>query len=120
MDEPTLTMLPMVDIHIDATYHTSINDVAYESICRELFRAVLGFILVNRRTDGTYWVVDGATRVLALRRLGVESVVAELVEGWTLEQEREVYQLRNTTFPKHPADLYKAQLLANGLTDCLS
>ena len=77
---------------------------------------VLGLILVNRRTDGTDWVVDGAARVLALRHLDVAEVRAELVEGWTLDQERAAYQLRNTTFPKHRMDLYKAQLLVQGLT----
>jgi len=116
----TVTMLPMVDIHIDTTYHTTINDKAFKSLCRELNPRALGFILVNRRTDGTYWVIDGATRVLALRHLDVEFVAAELVEGLTLEQERYAYQLRNTTFPKHPMDLYKAKLLAKGLTGHLS
>jgi hypothetical protein len=51
--------------------------------------------------------------VLALRRLDIEYVTAELVEGWTLDQEREVYAIRNTTFPKHPMDLYKALLVAS-------
>ena len=74
---------------------------------------------MNRRADGTYWVIDGAARVLALRYLGIDQVRAELVEGWTLAQEREAYQIRNTTFPKHPMDLYTAHLLAEGLTDHL-
>jgi hypothetical protein len=106
----------MVDLHIDATYHDTINDEAYESMCWQLHPIALGVILVNRRADGTYWVVDGATRVLALRTLDVETVAAEVVEGWTLEEEHTAYEIRNTTFPKHPMDLYKAKLVAAGIT----
>jgi hypothetical protein len=85
-----VTTLPLLDLHIDATYHTTLNREAFESLCQDLIPGVLGFILVNRRADGTYWVIDGATRVLALRFLEVEYVNAELVEGWTLERERAV------------------------------
>ena len=116
---PTVRTLPLTDLHIDATYHTTLNGEAVASLCHAFNPDALGLILVNRRADGTSWVVDGAARVLALRHLGMDQVRAELVEGWTLEQEREAYDIRNTTVPKHPMDLYKARLLAEGLTDHL-
>jgi hypothetical protein len=115
MSSPTVTTLPMVDLHIDATYHTTLNGEAFESLCQAFNPAALGWILVNRRADGTSWVIDGATRVLALRSWGVKHVVAEVVEGWTLEQERAAYRSRNPTFPQYPMDLYTARLVAEGL-----
>ena len=124
MDKPTrrplLCRLPMVDLHIDERYHTRFNAEAFTSLCTAPHWDVLGLILVNHRTDDTYWVVDGATRVLALRHLDVEQVDAELVEGLTLDEERHWYEIRNTTFPKHPMDIYKAHLVAEGLTGPLS
>jgi len=116
---PTVRTLPLTDLHIDATYHTTLNGEAVASLCHAFNPDALGLILVNRRADGTYWVVDGAARVLALRHLGMDQVRAELVEGWTLEQERAAYTRRNTTVPQHPMDLYTARLLAEGLTDHL-
>jgi hypothetical protein len=106
----------MTEIHIDERYHTTLNADAFKSLCQGLNWQALGAIAVNRRDDGTYWVVDGATRVLALRHLDVAQVDAEVFEGMTLEEERELYQIRNTTFPKHPMDIYKAKLMAEGLT----
>jgi hypothetical protein len=113
---PRVMRLPMVDLHIDATYHPTVNAAAFWSLVRDFRPGAEGIILVNRRVDGTDWVVDGATRVLAFRQLDLPDIRAEVVEGRTLEQEREAYRVRNTAFPKHPMDLYKAQLVAEGLT----
>ena len=108
-------LLPMVDLHIDVTYHDPVNEAAYTSICRAFHPKALGLLLVHQRPDGTYWVVDGATRVRALRTLGVAQVAAEVVEGWTIAQERTAYALRNTTVPKYSMALYKARLFSAGL-----
>src|SRR5215831_12086159 len=93
--------LPLTDLHIDATYHTTLNGEAVASLCHAFTPDAFGLILVHRRADGTSWVVDGAARVLALRHLGRDQVRAELVEGWTLEQERAAYTRRNTTPVRH-------------------
>jgi hypothetical protein len=112
---PRMMRLPMDELHIDATYHPTVNAEAFWSILRDFLPQAVGIMLVHRRSDGTDWVVDGATRVLAFRHLDLPDIRAEVVEGWTLEQERDAYQLRNTIFPKHPMDIYKAQLLASGI-----
>lgn len=113
---PCIVELPLDEIHIDATYTTTFNPNVLRSMCDHLRPELLGILLVNRRTDGSYWVIDGATRVLVLRQMEIGSVSVELHEGMSWEDERAVYELRRTTFEKHPMDLYKAQLVASGLS----
>lgn len=52
---------------------------------------LLGVIVVVRRADGSYWVVDGQHRIELLRRLGRSVVLAEIHTGLTREQEADFY-----------------------------
>jgi hypothetical protein len=57
-------------------------------------------LLVNRRADGSYWVMDGHLRLLAARRLGLEAAYCAVIflEDW--RQEAQVCEVAN----KHEPD----------------
>ncbi len=48
-------------------------------------------LVVNRRVDGSYWVIDGGHRLKALRQLGWTEVDVWLYEGLSREQEAGLY-----------------------------
>ena len=58
--------------------------------------AILGTLLVNRRTDGTYAIIDGQTRKKALDILKRKYVLCQVLDGLTIEQEADKYVKLNT------------------------
>lgn len=57
----------------------------------------LGYIVVNRRADGKWYVVDGQHRVALMRAVGWgdQKIHAELFEGLDQRQEAELFNARN-------------------------
>lgn len=57
----------------------------------------LGYIVVNRRADGKYYVVDGQHRVDLMRAVGWgdQRIHAELFDGLTQQEEAELFNARN-------------------------
>lgn len=62
-------------------------------IVREFDPNLLMLLIVNRRVDGTYWVIDGSHRLRALRQLWRSQAKVDvwLYEGLSREQEAELF-----------------------------
>src|SRR5215207_5046070 len=54
-----------------------------------------GVPLVNRRPSGELFILDGQHRVQAAKALGHTQVVCEVADGLTLEEEADLFLLRN-------------------------
>lgn len=74
--------------------------------------SLFGRLTVNRRTDGSFWVVDGQHRLEAAKRSGQSTVPCTVYEGWSLKDEAWIYEFRNRT-QKKPSqyELHKAAVL---------
>lgn len=76
--------------------------------------AAVGRILVSRRRDGSYRVLDGMHRVEAWRRLsdGVGVIPCEVYEGLTIEQEAELFLDKNSGDRPTVLDRYRVAVRA--------
>lgn len=57
---------------------------------------IYGIIIVSHR-DGKYYVIDGQHRVEVAKRLGLKSIMCQILEGLTYEDEADKFYKLNTT-----------------------
>jgi hypothetical protein len=62
--------LPLNQISIDMSYQDRPRKVLVDQIATQFSEVMFGDLKVSKRPDGTYWVVDGATRKLGLESGG--------------------------------------------------
>lgn len=102
-------------LRLDPTYQPSLRLRAAQKIADNLDWNMLGLVIVNRRAgERVYYVIDGNTRVAALRMAGEEMAPCEIHEGLTNEEEAELcvsLQVeRRAIFASF--DLYRARQVA--------
>jgi hypothetical protein len=72
-----------------------------------------GVIVVNRRRDGSLWVIDGQHRWIAAKRAGEIEMLAQLFTGLTVEQEAAMFrELNSNASPATATQKFKADLVA--------
>jgi hypothetical protein len=76
-------------------YQRHVSNVRVARIIANCDPAKLGLIVVNKREDGSYYVIDGQHRLAALRRMGVELVRCILVVGLTAREEAEYFRTQD-------------------------
>ncbi len=74
----------------------------------------LGYIVVNRRDDGCYYVVDGQHRVATMRMIGWgdQKVPCEVFHGLTQKQEADLFLHRNNRIAVGTLDKFRVRLTA--------
>ena len=82
-----------------ADYQRILRPGVVENIVNDFNPAQLGVLMVSKRPDGTYAVIDGQHRMTALRRLGYKFARCSVVQGWTEQDEARNFshQRDNTT-----------------------
>jgi hypothetical protein len=85
-------------IQVDAAYYDGIDEEWIEARTWNLMFA--GSVVINRRPDGTYWVLDGRHRLLLAVRAGVERHVCQ-VHQIPIDQEARYHELLNTRYTDH-------------------
>lgn len=107
-----LRVVRVADIRFDPAYQRG-EVQGHKKIVAEFDEHALGIPLVGQREDGTLWGVDGRQRLTALKKLGRETVRAEVFVSQGPEHEAQVFKLVNAGRTKlMPADLFKAKLTA--------
>lgn len=93
--------LPISILNVDGyqklPYETRINHIV-----KNFDPALLGDIVVNKRLDGTYYIIDGQNRCLALEKLGYKTIQCIIHEGLTPLEEAKIYDglgVRNQQTP---------------------
>ncbi|WP_204178024.1 ParB/Srx family N-terminal domain-containing protein [Staphylococcus sp. GDY8P11P] len=81
------------DLKVDYSYRSS-NNPNSDGIVENFNRLAIGFITVSAREDGLY-IVDGIRRVEAIKELGYEDCLAELLYGLTVEDEASIFTNMN-------------------------
>lgn len=102
-----------LDLIVICNYQRPISQSRVDRIAAAFDPAKLGVLVVNRRNDGSYAILDGQHRLSALRSMGIKHGPAIVLEGMTMQQEADYFRRQNensTTLNCY--DLYNAGLVA--------
>jgi hypothetical protein len=85
------------DLHVDPQYHRPVDPVFVSGVAHGFNVAVFGALWVNRREDGSLWVMDGRRRLMAAReRLGEDArVLCLLFTNLSLAEEAKCFIEQN-------------------------
>jgi|GEM_PF-6033729 len=100
-------------LKIDPLVQGSLQIKRVNSIVQSFNPQFVGTIVVSKRENGDYYVMDGFHRSTALKRLNIEEAYCEIHEGLTLENEAQYYLAYNK-YRKNPkaVDDYKVCITA--------
>ncbi|MCL1883947.1 MAG: ParB N-terminal domain-containing protein [Defluviitaleaceae bacterium] len=105
------SLVPLAKIE-PSDYQRSTKAAQVENIVKNFDEAKLGTLTLSKR-DGKYYIIDGAHRLSALRRLQYTHAVCEVLTGLTHEQEAEYFRTQGVDKRAlRPLDLFKAGLIA--------
>lgn len=105
--------LSIKNLKTDMSYQSPVKEAQVKKIVRDFEPNKLHTIVVNRRDNGLFYVIDGQHRVEALKRLGILSIEAAIHNGLTVEQEAEMYLGINDRPTKTPNSKGKSALRFN-------
>lgn len=111
-DLPQIGWLRVADLLVDYSYQHRPYAKAIEELHKNFQVDYSGFILVNRRSDGTHWVIDGQTRREVHLLRGLPWIRAEILTGLTQEGEAHVYLLKCINAKRMPVDFFLAEYIA--------
>lgn len=83
------------ELNISDAYQRTIVPGRVNRIAKNLDQDAFGSLTVGKRSDGSYWVVDGMQRLTAARKLGIEMVPCDVFESDGQEHEARVFRLKN-------------------------
>lgn len=99
------------DLEFDEGYQRPEVERIIRAIIATFNSRALGGIVVNRRTDGALFVIDGRQRLTALKRLGHEMAEILLLEGLTVKEEAELFiDLNGRRKSVEALELFKARM----------
>ena len=112
MVEQNIWLIPLNMIQTEI-YQRVLNMKNVNKIVKEFNPAKLGVLVVSKRSDGTYAVLDGQHRLTALRRLGYTVTNCIVLEGMSLQEEADYFRRQNENKQNlRIADTFKASLFA--------
>ncbi len=128
-DEREMMRLPLGALNIDSSYQRPLKNSLLKKLAAEFDWNCFGTPAVNKRGDGTFWLMDGQQRCRAaqLRGFTVDYLVTCMVSfGLTVEEEAKVFtdlnrNRRNTeAMEHHHADLCRKVEDAVGVNESLT
>jgi hypothetical protein len=104
---PVIRELPVEILNIDMSYQDRPRERIVNQIATEFQEALLGVLKISQRPDGTYWVADGATRVLGILRRDEKHrlVRCEIFQTKGQQAEALLFAWSNSTRSKQPIKL---------------
>jgi hypothetical protein len=109
---PTIEWLAVADLLVDYSYQHRPYASAIDALNKDFQEAYSGFILVNHRSDGSMWILDGQTRHAVHQLRDIRWIRAEMLYGLTQAQEAEVYLLKCINAKRMPVDFFLAEYIA--------
>lgn len=101
------------NLKTDMTYQSPVKESQVKKIVRNFDPKKLHTIVVNKRANGLFYIIDGQHRVEALKELGAPMIDATIHEGLTVEEEAEMYYGINDRPSKTPNMKGKSSLAFN-------
>lgn len=77
-------------------YQRPVDENRIQQYCEAFDSRLIGLVVVNRRDDGSLWVIDGQHRIEVLRRLGKSVVMAEIHSLRSPQDEADLYYKLNS------------------------
>lgn len=107
-----LRWINVAEIKVDAEAQRKLNKNFVSKIAQEFDPEKLGFPVVNKREDGTYYVIDGQHRVELMRAVGWgdQLLQCEAYEGLTLQEEAAVFLDRNNRLNIRTFDKFRIRI----------
>jgi len=101
---PASKALVVDQLTVDRRVQRGLDTRRADDIAKDFKRDAVGVLIVSHRDDGTYHVVDGQTRLAAMRKLnlGKETVECYVHEGLNLAQEAALFRYHNNSKKTQP------------------
>ncbi len=115
VDKPKITYewVPVEKIFIESIYQRELNQNWVDKKAKEFDPRLLGVLVVSRRSNGVYAAFDGQHRCELVKIVGLKKIFCEVHHGLTVQEEAELFRLRNTTQRKVKAlEIYHAEKAA--------
>lgn len=101
------------ELQIDPAYQREPNPARVKKIAENFDRALAGVLLVNKRTNGSLFVMDGQHRLEAMKLRKYDMALCNVYQGLTQAQEASIYHTADTQTSKLTAlDAFRAKLIA--------
>lgn len=97
-------------LQTDYSYQSPVIESQVKNIMKNFDSKSLHSIVVSEREDGSYFIIDGQHRVVALMRMGFTSIEATVHKGLTPVEEAEMYRNINERKMKSKNAFAKADL----------
>jgi hypothetical protein len=99
MQDPVIKPIRVDHLTVDPRVQRALDPRRVRTIATSLDFAALGTLIVSHREDGTYHVVDGQTRVAALKEAGNGEYEADckVFAGLSIAEEAKLFRLYNNT-----------------------
>lgn len=125
-DKPQAQYVRLGDLKFDPRYQRTdnINQARVNDIAKNYDPAAVGAIYVNRREDGTLFVVDGQHRVLAMRKKHANDIgenyqmLALVYDGLTIVEEARLFWHQTKRTAVSATDQYTARVAAEDPRMC--
>lgn len=92
--EQRIEMIPLNRITTEG-YQRVLNMINVKKIAQNFDIAKVGVLVVSKRVDGTYAVLDGQHRLSAMRRIGKVAANCIVLDGLTVQQEADYFRRQN-------------------------
>ena len=107
-----IEMIPLNRIMTEG-YQRNLNMVNVKKIARDFDVARVGVLVVSKRADGTYAVLDGQHRLSAMRSIGKDAANCIVLDGLTVRQEADFFRRQNENMQSlRVADTFNASIWA--------
>jgi hypothetical protein len=111
-DWPRHEIIPVAATFIDTAYQRAMTSMA-ERIANDFRSELFGAIIVSRRPDGRYAIIDGQQRTEACRITGRPDVPALIHDALTVQQEAAIFvRLQRERLRVRSIDEFRAELVA--------
>ncbi|MER7478633.1 MULTISPECIES: DUF6551 family protein [Streptomyces] len=101
------------DLKIEPEAQRTLNPTRAKAIAADIKPHALGSIIVSQRQNGDLYIVDGQHRREACKIAGIETLMAEVHRGLTIQEEATLFLIKNREASKTNAhDEYRIGLTA--------
>lgn len=107
-------LIPVVDLEVDIRVQRPLDTRKAQRIANNFNPSALGIITVSKRADRSMIVIDGQTRLEAVRRVtdATGKVPCRVFSGLTLQQEAQMFLDLNTTTKPSLLDSFQVRVTA--------
>lgn len=100
-------------LFVDSIYQRDISNLKVSRLVKNWNEVVNMPILVSKRKNGLYSIIDGQHRFMAMKTKGLKHVICKVIEGLSIEEEAQLFTTTNKD-RKTPSsgDMFRANLAA--------